>query len=79
MRGHGSTTAGGSIELAVYRAIYAEANAKLQTQALLLSGGDDKINYLTLEEAALAQASTEGQVARCWNLWVREIDTAGKA
>lgn len=79
MRGHGSTTAGGSIELAVYRAIYAETNARLQTQALLLSGSDDKINYLTPEEATLAQASTEGQVARCWNLWVGEIDTASKA
>jgi hypothetical protein len=45
---------------------------------LLLSGSDDKINYLTPEEATLAQASTEGQVARCWNLWVGEIDTASK-
>ena len=34
MRGHGSTVVGTSIEQAVYRAIYAEVNAKLQLQAV---------------------------------------------
>lgn len=71
MRGHGSTTVAPSIELAVYRAIYAEVNAKLQLQAAVL--GD--VNYLNPQEAALAQASTEGQVLRAWNLWVHELAT----
>ena len=35
MRGHGSTVVGTSIEQALYRAIYAEVNAKLQA-----AGGD---------------------------------------
>jgi ribulose-5-phosphate 4-epimerase/fuculose-1-phosphate aldolase len=65
MRGHGSTTVGSSIEVAVYRAIYAEVNAKLQIQAAVLG----PINFLTEEEAALAAATTEGQVVRAWDLW----------
>ncbi len=65
MRGHGSTTVGPSIEVAVYRAIYAEVNAKLQLQAAALG----PINFLNEEEAALAAATTEGQVVRAWDLW----------
>ncbi len=65
MRGHGSTTVGPSIEVAVYRAIYAEINAKLQIQAAALG----PINFLTEEEAALAVATVEGQVVRAWDLW----------
>jgi ribulose-5-phosphate 4-epimerase/fuculose-1-phosphate aldolase len=69
MRGHGSTTTAPSIELAVYRAIYAEVNAKLQIQAAALGS----INFLNEEEAALAAASTEGQIERAWNLWADAI------
>lgn len=65
MRGHGSTTVAPSLELAVYRAIYAEVNAKLQIQAAALG----PINFLNEEEAALAAATTEGQVVRAWDLW----------
>ncbi len=65
MRGHGSTTVAPSIELAVYRAIYAEVNAKLQLQATALGA----INFLNEEEAALAAVSTEGQIQRAWSLW----------
>ena len=65
MRGHGSTTVGPSIEVAVYRAIYAEVNAKLQIQAAALG----PVNFLNEEEAALAAATTEGQVLRAWELW----------
>src|SRR5690242_15544432 len=50
MRGHGSTVVGASLEQAVYRAIYAEANARLQSQALAL--GD--VTFLNEREAALA-------------------------
>ncbi len=65
MRGHGSTTVGPSIEVAVYRAIYAEVNARLQIQAAALG----PINFLNEEEAALAAATTEAQVVRAWDLW----------
>ena len=69
MRGHGSTTVGPSIEVAVYRAIYAEVNAKLQIQAAALG----PVNFLNEEEAALAAATTEGQVVRTWDLWCERI------
>jgi ribulose-5-phosphate 4-epimerase/fuculose-1-phosphate aldolase len=69
MRGHGSTTVGPSIEVAVYRAIYAETNAKLQLQAQALG----PVNFLNEEEAALAAATTEGQVQRAWELWCGQI------
>lgn len=65
MRGHGSTTVAPSLKLVVYRAVYAEVNAKLQLQALQL--GDPE--YLTAGEAEAAMASTEGQVERPWALW----------
>jgi ribulose-5-phosphate 4-epimerase/fuculose-1-phosphate aldolase len=69
MRGHGSTTVAPSIELAVYRAIYAEVNARLQLQAAALG----PVNFLNEEEAALAAATTEGQVIRAWDLWCGEV------
>jgi ribulose-5-phosphate 4-epimerase/fuculose-1-phosphate aldolase len=69
MRGHGSTTVAPSLELAVYRAIYAEVNAKLQIQAAALG----TINFLNDEEAALAAATTEGQVLRAWDLWCQTV------
>jgi ribulose-5-phosphate 4-epimerase/fuculose-1-phosphate aldolase len=65
MRGHGSTVVAPSLKLVVYRAVYAEINAKLQAQAIAL--GDPV--YLTPEEAAAAERSVEGQVERPWALW----------
>jgi ribulose-5-phosphate 4-epimerase/fuculose-1-phosphate aldolase len=69
MRGHGSTVVGTSIEQALYRAIYAEVNAKLQLQAEALG----EVNYLNPREAALAAATNDSQLARVWELWRREI------
>ena len=68
MRGHGSTTVAPSLKLAVYRAVYAEVNARLQQQALQLG----EPVFLTDAEAQAAMASTEGQVERPWNLWKEE-------
>ena len=65
MRGHGSTTVAPSLKLVVYRAVYAEVNAKLQMQALQL--GDPE--YLTAGEAATAMVNVEGQAERPWALW----------
>jgi len=69
MRGHGSTVVGNSIEQVVYRAIYAETNAKLQAQSMSMG----TVNYLTEEEAELAAAANDGQIGRSWNLWQRRI------
>ena len=69
MRGHGSTVVGSSVEQAVYRAIYAELNARLQSQAVALG---DPI-YLNGDEAALAAASNDTQLERVWELWTRRV------
>ena len=71
MRGHGSTVVGTSIEQALYRAIYAEVNAKVQLQAVTLG----EVNYLNPREAAMAAATNDTQLARVWELWRREIGT----
>jgi ribulose-5-phosphate 4-epimerase/fuculose-1-phosphate aldolase len=73
MRGHGSTTVGISIEQVVYRAIYAEVNAKLQLQAMNIG----EVTYLTETEAQLAAAANDGQITRSWNLWRQRVDPNG--
>jgi ribulose-5-phosphate 4-epimerase/fuculose-1-phosphate aldolase len=54
LRGHGNAVVGPDVRVAVYRAIYTEANAKLLLQAKLLGG---PIKYLAPEEAAIMNAS----------------------
>ena len=70
MRGHGSTTVGSSVEQAVYRAIYAEVNARLQSQAM----GMGEVTYLTPKEAELAAAANDSQIQRSWDLWCRSVE-----
>ena len=69
MRGHGSTVVGGALEQAVYRAIYAEVNAKLQLQAMTLG----EVTYLNAAEAAKAAAINDTQMSRAWELWQRAV------
>ena len=69
MRGHGSTVVGASVEQAVYRAIYAEVNARLQIQARQLGN----VTYLNAGEAARAAAINDTQLPRVWDLWTREV------
>jgi len=68
MRGHGSTVTAPSLPLVVYRAVYAELNARYQAEAMR----HGPITALTAEEAAACAAATEGQVHRPWELWTRE-------
>ena len=69
MRGHGSTVVGTSLEQVVYRAIYAEVNAKLQ----LAANGLGDISFLNEEEAKLSSDMNDGQIPRSWNLWVTRL------
>ena len=69
MRGHGSTVVGTSLEQAVFRAIYAEINAKLQ----LAAHGLGEITFLNEEEARLASDTNDGQIPRSWGLWVKRL------
>ncbi len=67
MRGHGSTAVGPSLQLAVYRAVYTEVNARLQSDAMRLG----PVNFLTPEEARAAAATNAAPnvLGRIWDLW----------
>jgi HCOMODA/2-hydroxy-3-carboxy-muconic semialdehyde decarboxylase len=65
---------GQSVRVAVYRAIYTEANAKLLLQAKMLGG---PINYLAPEEAAIMEAAQARARPghghdRTWEMWAAE-------
>ena len=68
MRGHGSTVVAGSIRLAVYRAVYAELNARYQLEASRLG----EVIYLSESEGLACKDTVEGQVERPWELWTRQ-------
>ena len=65
MRGHGSTVIGASVREAVYRAVYAELNARYQCEAMRLG----EVVYLSKEEGEAAVRNIEQQTVRAWNLW----------
>jgi HCOMODA/2-hydroxy-3-carboxy-muconic semialdehyde decarboxylase len=74
MRGHGSTVVGHSIQQAVYRAVYAELNARYQLQASQMG----PIKYLTPGECETCSDTIEAQVKRPWDLWREEAAAARK-
>ena len=67
--GHGSVTVAHSLKLVVARAIWAEMNAKLQTEAMRIAGGDSGVNYLTPGEATGSMTINETVVDRPWDFW----------
>jgi len=76
MRGHGDVTVGPSVKMAVFRAYYTDANARLQSQALALGG---EVNYLTPGEGTKADAINFIVIDRIWGLWkLRVAPTLGK-
>lgn len=77
MRAHGSVACGGSLEVAVFRAVYTEVSARIQHWALALAGGGP-IAALTEEEGKLADQPNQTAGMRAWELWRQEIrDQAG--
>ena len=69
MRGHGAVAVGTSIKQVVYRAIYAEANARLQLEAMRLG----KINFLNADEAANVSRTNDENLDRPWELWKKKV------
>lgn len=65
MRGHGVTIVGTSLRQAVFRAVYTEVGARLQTEALRLGS----IQFLTLSEAEATVRSNDSHIDRAWDLW----------
>ena len=74
MRGHGMTVVGDSLPEVVFRAVYTQTNAKLQTAAGHLQG---PIEFLTEEEGRRATATNRGTVERPWELWKAKAMAAG--
>jgi HCOMODA/2-hydroxy-3-carboxy-muconic semialdehyde decarboxylase len=72
MRGHGSIACGETLQLAVYRAVYTEVNARIQhwTQAL---AADGEMAALSPEEGTLADVANSGASLRAWELWRSEV------
>ena len=66
MRGHGNVVVGPSLQHAVFRAIYTEVNARLQTVAIGLGG---KVRYLSDAEGDNVTNKQPGNIARAWDLW----------
>jgi ribulose-5-phosphate 4-epimerase/fuculose-1-phosphate aldolase len=69
MRGHGAVVTGGSLHVVVGRAYYMKMNAKIQKDAILLSGGN--VIYLEPEEAK--KAAPQDGYERAWDLWKQKI------
>jgi len=72
MRGHGSVTVGPSLRHAVFRAVYAETNAKLQSEALRLG----PVTYLSSGEAKSTKESHDKTLNRSYELWARRVAKA---
>jgi HCOMODA/2-hydroxy-3-carboxy-muconic semialdehyde decarboxylase len=68
LRGHGSVAVGASIKQVVYRAIYAEVNARVQTEAMRFG----EITFLNDAEAANASKTNDGNLDRPWQLWKKK-------
>jgi HCOMODA/2-hydroxy-3-carboxy-muconic semialdehyde decarboxylase len=68
LRGHGNVVVGASIKQVVYRAIYTENNARLQTEAMRFG----EINFLTDGEAASTAATLDEHLDRPWEMWKRK-------
>jgi len=69
MRGHGATIAAPTVEVAVFRAYYAESNAKLQLTSMSFNS---PITFLNEKEAHNAMNTNEGQIKRAWDLWCQQ-------
>jgi len=73
MRGHGSVAVGATLKQVVFRAIYAEVNARLQSEALRLG----PITFLNDAEAANAARTNDSVVDRPWGLWKARVTRNG--
>jgi len=74
MRGHGMTVVGDSIPEVVFRAVYTQTNARLQTAAGQLQG---PIEFLSEEEGKRATVTNRGTVERPWELWKAKAMAGG--
>lgn len=72
MRAHGSVACGPSLQMAVFRAVYTEVNARIQHWTAALAGGRPMAS-LSEEEGRLADVTNRGACMRAWELWRRQV------
>ncbi|HIL95016.1 MAG TPA: class II aldolase/adducin family protein [Pseudomonadales bacterium] len=72
MRAHGSVACGPTLQVAVFRAILTEVNARVQHWTVALSDGG-KIAALDDEEGVLADGPNKGAALRGWELWRKDV------
>ena len=71
MRGHGSVVVGEKIQVAVGRTVYLDHNAKMQFQAMMMTGGsDDGVVYM--DDAEVAANVSWQEYVRSWDLWKKK-------
>jgi ribulose-5-phosphate 4-epimerase/fuculose-1-phosphate aldolase len=69
LRGHGAVVVAPSLHVVAGRAYYMTANARIQAQAMQLSGG--KVTYLEQNEAK--KAAGQDGFERAWGLWKQQV------
>lgn len=67
MRAHGSVACGPTLQTAVFRAVYTEVNARVQTSTMILGGG--QMAPLSEAEGKLADVTNQTAGMRAWHLW----------
>jgi ribulose-5-phosphate 4-epimerase/fuculose-1-phosphate aldolase len=72
LRGHGNVVVGVGIKQVVFRAIYTEGNARLQSESMRLG----EPVYLSEDEARNSAEVNYTQVDRPWDLWKRKAQKA---
>ena len=65
MRGHGSTVVAANLREVVYRAVYTEVNAKLQSEAMRMG----EVTYLNEKELVTTTRTIATQINRAWDFW----------
>ena len=71
MRGHGSVVVGEKIQIAVGRTVYLDHNAKMQYQAMMMSGGDIQA-VVYMDDAEVAANVAWQEYVRSWDLWKKK-------
>jgi HCOMODA/2-hydroxy-3-carboxy-muconic semialdehyde decarboxylase len=71
MRGHGSVVVGEKIQIAVGRTVYLDHNAKMQAQAMAMTGyRDDAVVYM--DDSEVAANVVWQEYVRSWDLWKKK-------
>ena len=72
MRAHGSVACGGTLQRAVFRAVYTEVNARIQHWTMALSSGEG-MAVLNADEGRLADDVNQNAAMRAWELWRSQV------